>query len=77
MQCCPGTPQLRVDRSTNPAISAIKPGSVRASQTVVSAAVWTETGRRLARVLASRCNVDRRSHRFAGWAMRTPGHAPL
>src|SRR6202023_207534 len=31
----------------------------RASQRVV---VWTETGGRLARVLASRCYVDRRSH---------------
>ena len=68
MQCPPGTPQLLcrpIDQSGN---FAIKPGPVRASQTVV--AVWTETGVRLARVLASRCNVDRRSHRLAGSAMR-------
>jgi hypothetical protein len=58
MQSLPGTPQLLcrpIDQSDD---FAIKPGQVRASQTVVSAAVWTETGGRLARVLASRSVVD-------------------
>jgi hypothetical protein len=70
MQCPPGTPQLLCRPIHQPGDFAIKPGQVRASQTVVSAAVWTETRGRLARVLASRCNVDRRSHRLAGSAMR-------
>jgi hypothetical protein len=70
MQCPPGTPQLLCRANDQPGDFAIKPGQVRASQTVV--AVWSETGGRLARVLASRCNVDRRSHnhRLAGSAMR-------
>ena len=68
--CPPGTPQLLCRPIDQPGDFAIKPGQVRASQTVVSAAVWTETRGRLARVLASRCNVDRRSHRLAGSAMR-------
>ena len=70
MQCPPGTPQLLCRPIDQPGDFAIKPRQVRASQTVVSAAVWTETRGRLARVLASRCNVDRRSHRLAGSAMR-------
>jgi hypothetical protein len=70
MQCPPGTPQLLCRPIDQPGDFAIKPDPVRASQTVVSAAVWTETQGRLARVLASRCNVDRRSHRLAGSAMR-------
>jgi hypothetical protein len=70
MQCPPGTPQLLCRPIDQPGDFAIEPGPVRASQTVVSAAVWTETRGRLARVLASRSNVDRRSHRFAGSAMR-------
>src|SRR6202030_2068222 len=68
MQRPPGTPQLLCRPIDQPGDFAIKPGQVRASQTVVSAAVWTETGGGLARVLASRCNVDRRSHRAAGSA---------
>ena len=68
MQCPPGTPQLLCRPIDQPGDFAIKSGQVRASQTVV--AVWTETRGRLARVLASRCNVDRRSHRLAGSAMR-------
>ena len=70
MQCAPGTPQLLCRPIDQPGDFAIKPGQVRAWQTVVSAAVWTETRGRLARVLASRCTVDRRSHRLAGSAMR-------
>src|SRR6202030_2207765 len=70
MQCPPGTPQLLCRPIDQPGDFAIKPGPDRASQTVVSAAVWTETGGRLARVLASRCEVDRRSHRWPGSTMR-------
>src|SRR5260370_916541 len=70
MQCPPGTPQLLCRPIDQPGDFAIKPGPVRASQTVVSAAVWTETRGRLARVLASRCIVDWRSHRLAGSAIR-------
>ena len=58
MQCPPGTPQLLCRPIDQPGDFAIKPGQVRASQTVVSAAVWTETRGRLARVLASRSVVD-------------------
>ena len=47
-----------------------KLGQVPVSNSVVPDVDWTETGGRLARVLASRCNVDRRSHRLAGSAMR-------
>jgi hypothetical protein len=70
MQCPPGSPQLLCRPIDQPSDFAIKPGPVRASQTVVSAAVWTETRGRLARVLARRCDVDRRSHRLAGSVMR-------
>ena len=70
MQCPPGTPQLLCRPIHQPGDFAIKPRQVRASQTVVSVAVWTETRGRLVRVLASRCNVDRRFHRLAGSAMR-------
>src|SRR6202011_2552465 len=70
MQCPPGTPQLLCRPINQSGDFAIKPGPVRASQTVVSAAVWTETRGRLARVLASRCNAGGRAHRFAGSAMR-------
>jgi len=70
MQSPPGTPQLLcrpVDQSGN---LAIKLGQVRVSQSVLPAAVWTEDGRRLARVLASRSIVDWRFHRLAGSVMR-------
>jgi len=70
MQCPPSTPQLLcrpIDQSDN---LAIKLGQVPVSQTVVLAAVWTETGARLARVLASRSIVDWGFHRLAGSAMR-------
>src|SRR5438309_1256365 len=56
MQCPPGTPQLLCRPIDQPGDFVIKPGPVRASHTVVSAAVWTETRGRLATVLASRCN---------------------
>jgi hypothetical protein len=70
MQCPPGTPQLLcrpIDQSRD---FAIKLGQVRASQSVLPAAVWTEDGRRLARVLANRSVMDWRFHRLAGSAIR-------
>ena len=70
MQCPPGTPQLLCRPIDQPRDFAIKPGQVRASQTVVSAAVCTETGGRLARLLASRSIIDWGFHRLAGSAMR-------
>jgi hypothetical protein len=54
-----------IDQSGN---LAIKLGEVRVSQSVLPAAVWTEGGRRLARVLASRSVMDWRFHRLAGSA---------
>src|SRR6201984_2726763 len=48
MQCPPGMSQLLCQLIDPPGDFAIKPGQVRASQTVVSAAVWTETRGRLA-----------------------------
>src|SRR6202040_4388487 len=65
MQCPPGTPQLLCRPIDQPGDFAIKPGPVRASQTVVSAAVWTETRGRLARGLAGRTVVNWRFHRLA------------
>ena len=66
----PDMPQLLcrpIDQSGNLGINL---GQVRVSQSVLPAAVWTETGRRLARVLASRSVVDWRFHRLAGSAIR-------
>src|SRR6202008_101230 len=54
MQCPPDMPQLLcrpIDQSGN---LAIKLGQVQFSQSVPPAADWTEDGRRLTRVLASR-----------------------
>jgi hypothetical protein len=70
MQCPPGTPQLLCRPIDQPGNVAIKPGPVLVSQTVVSAAVWTETRGRLARVLASRTIVDWDFHGLAGSAIR-------
>ena len=70
IQCKPSTPQLLcrpIDQSRD---FAIKLGQVRVSQSVLPAAVWTEDGRRLARVPASRSVVDWRFHRLAGSAIR-------
>jgi hypothetical protein len=66
----PDTPQLLCRLIDQPGDLAIKFCQRQALQPVLPAAVWTETAGRLARVLASRCNVDRRSHRLAGSAMR-------
>ena len=70
MQCPPGTPQLLcrpIDQSRD---FTIKLGQVRVLQSAFPATVWTETGRRLARVLASRSIVELGFHRLAGSAMR-------
>jgi hypothetical protein len=70
MQCPPDMPQLLcrpIDQSRD---FAIKLGQVQFPQSVVPADVWTEDGRRLARVLASRSVMDWRFHRLAGSAMR-------
>jgi hypothetical protein len=70
VQCPPDMPQLLcrpIDQSGN---LTIELGQARVSPSVLPAAVWTETGRRLARVLARRSIVDWRFHRLAGSAMR-------
>jgi hypothetical protein len=70
MQCPPSMPQLLrrpIDQLGN---LAIKRRAVRISRPVLPAAVCTETGERLARVLASRSVVDWKFHRLAGSAMR-------
>ena len=70
MQCPPSTPQLLcrpIDQSGN---LAIKLGQVPVSQSVLPGTVWTETGGRLARVLASRSVVAWRFHGLAGSAIR-------
>src|ERR1700749_4463551 len=71
MQCPPGTPQLlcrSIDQSGN--FAKIKLGQVPVSQSILPTPVWTETGGRLARVVASRSVVDWGFHRLAGSAMR-------
>ena len=70
IQCPPGAPQLLcrpIDQSGN---FAIKRGQIRVSQSLLPATVWSETGGRLAGVLASRSVVDWRFHRLAGSAIR-------
>ena len=71
IQSQPSTPQLLcrpIDQSGN--LAKFKLGQVRASQSVLPAAVWIETRGRLARVLASRSVVNWGFHRLAGSAMR-------
>src|ERR1700676_5055757 len=70
MQCPAGTPQLLCRPIHQFGNLAMKPGRVLVSKSVLPAAVWTETGGRFARVLASRSIVDWRFHRLAGPAMR-------
>jgi hypothetical protein len=69
MQCPPDMPQLLCRAINQSGDLAIKL-QVRVSQSILPAAVWTEDGRRLARVLASRSVVDWRFHRLAGSAIR-------
>ena len=66
----PGTPQLLGRAIDQPGDFAINLGQVLVAKPVPSGVVWTETGERLARVLASRSIVDWRFHTLAGSAMR-------
>ena len=71
MQCPPRTPQLLcrpIDQSGN--LAGFKLGQVPVSKSVVPDADWTETGGRLARVLASRSVVNWQFHRLTDSAMR-------
>ena len=71
MQCPPRTPQLLcrpIDQSGN--LAGFKLGQVPVSKSVVPDVDWTETGGRLARVLASRSVVEWGFHGLAGSAMR-------
>ena len=70
MQCPPDMPQLLCRPIAQSRDFVIKLGQVRVSRSVLPAAVWTEDGRRLARVPASRSVVDWRFHRLAGSAIR-------
>ena len=70
IQCLPGTPQLLCRPIDQPGDFAINLGQVLVVKPVPSGVVWTETGERLATVLASRSVVDWGFHRLAGSAMR-------
>jgi hypothetical protein len=70
VQCPPDMPQLLCRPIHQSGNFAIKLGQIRVPQSVLPAAAWTETGGRLARVLASRSIVDGEFHRLAGSAMR-------
>src|SRR5580704_5141101 len=70
MQSPPHTPQLLPRLTDQSGDFAIKFCQRQTSQLVVPTAVWTGTGGRLARVLASRSVVNWRFHRLAGSAMR-------
>ena len=70
MQCPPGAPQLLRRTIDQPGDFAINLSQALVVKPVPSGIVWTETGERLARVLASRSIVDWRCHALAGSAMR-------
>src|SRR3984893_9159118 len=70
MQCPPSMPQLLRRPIDQPGNLAINRRAVRISRPVLPAPVCTETRGRLARVLASRCNVDWKFHKLAGSGMR-------
>ena len=70
MQCPPVTPQLLCRPIDQSGDFAIKTGQVPVSQSVLPDVDWTETGGRLASVLASRSIVDWRFHTLAGSPMR-------
>src|SRR5439155_6540920 len=71
IQCKPSTPQLLCRSVDQPgSLTKFKLVSVRILQSVLPAVVWTETGRRLASVLAGRSIVDWSFHRRAGSAIR-------
>jgi len=70
MQCPPDMPQLLCRPIDHPGDFPINLGLVLVSKSVPSGVGWTETGERLARVLASRSVMDWRFHRLAGSAIR-------
>ena len=70
MQSPPRTPQLLCRLTDQLSDFAINLCQCQTSQSVLPDVDWTETGGRLARVLASRSVVEWRFHRFAGSAMR-------
>ena len=70
IQPLPGAPQLLGRAIDQPGDFAINLGQVLVVRPVPSGVVCTETGERLARVLASRSLVDWRCHALAGSAMR-------
>ena len=70
MQRPPGAPQLLGRAIDQPDDFAINLGQVLVVKPVPSGVVWTETGERLAGVLASRSIADWRFHTLAGSAMR-------
>src|SRR3984893_10163327 len=73
MQCPPRTPQLLcrpIDQSGN--LAGFKLGQDPVSKSVVPDVDWTETGGRLATVLASRSVVKWARHPAAGSGLRCP-----
>jgi hypothetical protein len=70
IQPLPGAPQLLGRAIDQPGDFTINLGQVLVVRPVPSGVVWTETGERLARVLASRSIVGWRCHTLAGAAMR-------
>ena len=71
MQCPPGKPQLLGRAIDQPGNFTINLGQVLVAKPVLSGAVCTETGKRLAIVLASRSIVDWRFHRSCAGAATT------
>ena len=70
IKCSPDTPQILCRLTDQPGDFAIKFCQGQTSQPVRPAIVCTETGGRLARLLASRNIIDWGFHRLAGSAMR-------
>jgi len=70
IKCSPDTPQILCRLTDQPGDFAIKFCQGQTSQPVLPAIVCTETGGRLARLLASRSIIDWGFHRLAGSAMR-------
>ena len=70
MQPPPGAPQLLGRAIDQPGDFTINLGQVLVAKSVPSGVVWTGTGERLAKVLATRSIVDWRFHTLAGSAMR-------
>ena len=70
IKCSPDTPQILCRLTDQPGDFAIKFCQGQTSQPVLPAIVCTETGGRLARVLASQSVMNWGFHRIAGSAMR-------